>query len=185
MTLDGGGATSQAKAQGVWRAGYQDDSGVTVNYDPVGSGTGRENFISGAYVFAGTDSYLNDDEGELSAAKERCGGDPIEVPAYVSPIAVAFNLEGVDSLNLSAETIANIFNGKITKWNDHAIAADNAGADAARHRDRDRPPLRRLGHDDQLHRLPLQGQRRRLDRPRPTACGPRHGSARASRAPPA
>ena len=61
---------------------------MTVNYDPVGSGTGRENFISGAYSFAGTDSYLNDDEGELTAAKERCGGDPIEVPAYVSPIAV-------------------------------------------------------------------------------------------------
>ena len=90
MTLDGGGATSQAKAQGVWRATYQDDSGNTVNYEEVGSGTGRENFNSGAYSFAGSDSYLNDDEGELSAAKERCNGeDPIEVPAYVSPIAVA------------------------------------------------------------------------------------------------
>ena len=51
------------------------------------------------------------------------------MPAYVSPIAVAFNLEGVDSLNMSAETIANIFNGTITKWNDDAIAADNADAD--------------------------------------------------------
>ncbi len=90
VTLDGGGATSQAKAQGVWRATYQDDSGNTVNYEEVGSGTGRENFNSGAYSFAGSDSYLNDDEGELSAAKERCNGeDPIEVPAYVSPIAVA------------------------------------------------------------------------------------------------
>ena len=66
---------------------------------------------------------MNDDEGELSAAAETCGSDPIEVPAYVSPIAVAFNLEGVDSLNMSAETIANIFNGTITKWNDDAIAA--------------------------------------------------------------
>ena len=130
VTLDGGGATSQAKAEGVWRANYQDDSGNTVNYEEVGSGTGRENFNSGAYSFAGSDSYLNDDEGELSAAKERCGGtDPIEVPAYVSPIAVAFNLEGVTSLNMSAETIANIFNGTITKWNDDAIAADNDGVD--------------------------------------------------------
>jgi phosphate transport system substrate-binding protein len=130
VTLDGGGATSQAKAQGVWRANYQDDSGNTVNYEEVGSGTGRENFNSGAYSFAGSDSYLNDDEGELSAAKEQCNGeDPIEVPAYVSPIAVAFNLEGIDSLNMSAETVANIFNGTITKWNDDAIAADNEDVD--------------------------------------------------------
>ena len=130
VTLDGGGATSQAKAEGVWRANYQDESGNTVNYEEVGSGTGRENFNSGAYSFAGSDSYLNDDEGELSAAKERCGGsDPIEVPAYVSPIAVSFNVKGVDSLNMSAETIANIFNGTITKWNDDAIAADNAGVE--------------------------------------------------------
>jgi phosphate transport system substrate-binding protein len=129
VTLDAGGATSQAKAEGVWRANYQDESGNTVNYEEVGSGTGRENFNSGAYVLAGSDSYLNDDEGELSAAKERCGSDPIEVPAYVSPIAVAFNVEGVDSLNLSAETVANIFNGTITTWNDDAIAADNPDAD--------------------------------------------------------
>jgi phosphate transport system substrate-binding protein len=129
VTLDGGGATSQAKAQGVWRAAYQDDSGNTVNYEEVGSGTGRENFNSGAYVFAGSDSYMDDDEGELTAAKEQCGGDPIEVPAYVSPIAVAFNLEGVDALDMSAETIANVFNGTITTWNDDAIAADNPDAD--------------------------------------------------------
>ena len=129
VTLDGGGATSQAKAQGVWRAAYQDESGNTVNYEEVGSGTGRENFNSGAYVFAGSDSYMNDDEGELSAAAETCGSDPIEVPAYVSPIAVAFNLEGVDSLNMSAETVANVFNGTITKWNDDAIAADNEGVE--------------------------------------------------------
>jgi phosphate transport system substrate-binding protein len=129
VTLDGGGATSQAKAEGIWRASYQDHSGNTVNYEEVGSGTGRENFNSGAYSFAGSDSYLDDDEGELSAAKEQCGSDPIEVPAYVSPIAVAFNVPGVDSLNLSAETIADIFDGSITTWDDDAIAADNADAD--------------------------------------------------------
>ena len=97
-TLNGGGSSAQEAAQGVWRAGFQgDNSGVTVNYDPVGSGTGRENFISKAYSFAGSDSALSTDEGELDAAKERCGGeDPIEVPAYVSPIAVVYNLDGVD-----------------------------------------------------------------------------------------
>ena len=109
------------------------DGNVTVNYDPVGSGDGRTNFIEGGVSFAGSDSYLNDDEGELTGAKERCSGeDPIEVPAYVSPIAVAFNVEGVDALNLDADTIAQIFDGKITNWNDPAIADQNPDADAAR-----------------------------------------------------
>jgi phosphate transport system substrate-binding protein len=130
-TLNGGGSSAQESAQAAWRAGFQStNSGVTVNYDPVGSGTGRENFISGAYMFAGSDSALSTEEGELDSAKERCGGeDPIEVPAYVSPIAVVFNLEGVDDLNLSADVIAQIFDGKITTWNDPKIAADNPDAE--------------------------------------------------------
>jgi phosphate transport system substrate-binding protein len=129
--LNGGGATSQEKAQNAWRTGFQTaNSDVTVNYDPIGSGDGRANFINEAFAFAGTDSALNDDEGELTAAGERCGGgNVIQVPAYVSPIAVMFNLEGVDSLNLSAEIIANIFNGTITSWDDDAIAALNPDAD--------------------------------------------------------
>ncbi|MBD3923483.1 phosphate ABC transporter substrate-binding protein PstS [Nocardioides cavernae] len=129
--LNGAGASSQEKAQGAWSTGFQgmNDGNVTVNYDPVGSGDGRTNFIEGGVSFAGSDSYLNDDEGELSAAKERCGGeDPIEVPAYVSPIAVAFNLDGVDALNLDADTIAMIFDNKITNWNDKAIADQNPDA---------------------------------------------------------
>ncbi len=130
-TLAGGGSSAQDKAQAAWRAGFQGaNPDVTINYDPVGSGDGRQNFISGAYEFGGTDSALNDDEGELSAAKERCGGeDAIEIPAYVSPIAVAFNLPGIDSLNLSASTVAKIFDGKITTWNDPAIAAENDSVD--------------------------------------------------------
>ena len=125
-TLNGGGATSQANAEQTWRADYQKQNGGTINYEEVGSGTGVENFTSKAYSFAGTDAYLTSDQ--LSAAKDACGADPIEVPAYVSPIAVAFNLSGVKSLNLDAKTIADIFDGKITKWNDPAIASQNSGA---------------------------------------------------------
>jgi phosphate transport system substrate-binding protein len=129
--LAGGGASSQDSAQQAWRAAFQSTNpDVTITYDPVGSGGGRESFNSGAYSFAGSDSYLNDDEGELSAAKKRCGGeDPVEVPAYVSPIAIVYNVPGLDSLQLDAKTTAMIFDGKITKWNDPAIAALNDGAD--------------------------------------------------------
>lgn len=128
-TLNGGGSSAQEAAQGAWRAGFQgQNSGVTVNYDPVGSGTGRENFISKAYMFAGSDAALSDDE--LASAKQRCGGeDAIEVPAYVSPIAVVYNLQGVDKLQLSGPVLADIFAGKVTKWNDPEIAQDNPGVD--------------------------------------------------------
>jgi phosphate transport system substrate-binding protein len=123
--LDGAGASSQQAAMQGWSAGYSGvQPGVTVNYDPVGSGGGREQFTSGGVDFAGSDAAL--DEEELTAAAERCGGGEVfELPNYISPIAVVYNLEGVDELNLSPQVIAGIFNRQITKWNDPAIAADN------------------------------------------------------------
>lgn len=124
-----GGASSQEAAQNAWIVGFQDiNPDTSVTYDPVGSGGGRENFISGAFPLAGSDAYLTDDEGELSAAADNCGSDPIEVPNYVSPIAIIFNVEGVDDLNLSPDTLAGIFAGSITKWNDPAIVGDNPNA---------------------------------------------------------
>ncbi|MGH3333746.1 MAG: phosphate ABC transporter substrate-binding protein PstS [Nocardioidaceae bacterium] len=129
-TLNGAGSSAQEAAQQAWQAGFQTaNPDVTVNYDPVGSGGGREQFIAGGVAFAGSDSYLSDEEGELSGAKKAClGEDPIEVPNYVSPIAVVYNVDGVDNLQLSPEAIAGIFSGKITKWNDPKIAADNPDA---------------------------------------------------------
>ena len=130
-TLAGGGASTQQAAMAAWAVGFQEmNPGMTIEYDPVGSGGGRESFISSAYPFAGSDAYLTDEESELSAAKERCGGtDPIEIPSYVSPIALVYTLEGVDELNLTPEAIAGIFSGEITKWNDPAIADANPDAD--------------------------------------------------------
>jgi phosphate transport system substrate-binding protein len=122
-TLNGGGATSQANAQTTWRASYQKQNGGTINYEEVGSGTGIQNFISKAYSFAGTDAYL--DSSDMSSASKACGSDVVEVPAYVSPIAVAFNLPGVKSLDLDSKTIADIFTGKVTTWNDQEIASQN------------------------------------------------------------
>ncbi|WP_425484028.1 phosphate ABC transporter substrate-binding protein PstS [Isoptericola halotolerans] len=124
-TLSGGGASSQEAAMNAWRAGFQQaNPDATVNYDPVGSGGGRTGFGDGSYAFAGSDAAL--DEDEIAAAEAQCGeGGVIEFPGYVSPVAVAFNLDGVDSLNMSPETIANVFLGEITSWDDEAIAADN------------------------------------------------------------
>lgn len=125
-TLDGSGSSAQGAAQEVWVAGFQrQNAGVTINYDPAGSGAGREAFLSGGTDFAGSDSPLSDAElaGELGA----CAPDSsaIDLPLYISPIAIAYKVEGVDSLRLDAATIADIFSGEITRWDDPAIAALN------------------------------------------------------------
>ncbi|WP_019144610.1 phosphate ABC transporter substrate-binding protein PstS [Aeromicrobium massiliense] len=126
-TLNGAGASSQEAAVGAWKQGFQTaNPDVTVNYDPVGSGGGREQFIAGGVAFAGTDSAF--DEEETTAAAQKCGSDLVEVPSYVSPIAVIYNLDGVEDLKLSAKTIGAIFQGTITTWDDAAIKADNPDA---------------------------------------------------------
>ena len=128
-TLKGAGSSAQESAMDAWRAGFQtDNSDVTVNYDPSGSGAGVEQFNAGAIDFAGSDAALDPTKGEVDAAKQRCGANALEVPDYVSPIAVVFNLDGVDSLNLSPRTISSIFDGTITKWDDPAIKTDNPDA---------------------------------------------------------
>jgi phosphate transport system substrate-binding protein len=127
-TLNGSGSSAQEAAQGAWTAGFQSaNSNVTVNYDPSGSGAGVDQFLSGGVQFAGSDAYLATDQ--VASSKKACGGQSaIEVPAYISPIALVFNVPGVSKLNLSPDTVGKIFSGKITTWNDAAIKADNPGA---------------------------------------------------------
>ncbi|MFE1644352.1 phosphate ABC transporter substrate-binding protein PstS [Microbacterium sp. P01] len=128
-TLNGSGATSQQVAVQSWTSAFQTSNpDVTVNYDPQGSGTGRESFQSGAVQFAGSDRAFKTDE--ITAGPfEACAADSdlVEIPAYVSPIAIVFNIDGVETLDLDAATIAGIFAGTITTWNDPAIAATNSG----------------------------------------------------------
>ena len=130
-TIAGIGASSQQAAQEAWVAGFQTaNPDVTVNYDPQGSGGGRESFISGAAAFAGSDRAFKTDE-ISSSTFAGCTPDTgiVELPVYVSPIAVVFNLDGVDELNLSPATIAGIFSGAVTTWDAAEIKADNPDAD--------------------------------------------------------
>ncbi|MFT3970962.1 MAG: phosphate ABC transporter substrate-binding protein PstS [Micropruina sp.] len=129
-TLAGKGASSMSAAQQKWIADYQSaHPGVTINYSPDGSGAGREAFISGAVQYAGSDRPFKDEE--LGAGKfGKCAADSnaLNLPVYVSPIAVIFNVDGVKDLKLDPDTLAGIFAGKITKWNDAKIAATNPDA---------------------------------------------------------
>ncbi|MFB7892347.1 phosphate ABC transporter substrate-binding protein PstS [Microbacterium sp. NPDC056044] len=128
--ISGGGASSQEVAVQAWTAGFQTaNPDVTINYDPSGSGAGRESFQAGAFPFAGSDRAFKVEEieaGPFDACVD--GSGIIELPTYISPIAIIFNVEGVDSLNLDAATAAGLFAGTITNWNDPAIAALNPDA---------------------------------------------------------
>lgn len=130
--LAGSGASSMQNAQNAWTESFmglvQAEGGdIQVTYDPTGSGTGREQFLSGQVKFAGTDAAL--DEEEIAASAEQCNGEEaFNLPVYISPIAVVFNLEGVEELNLSPEVIGGIFGETITNWNDPAIAELNPDA---------------------------------------------------------
>ncbi|MGI9822509.1 phosphate ABC transporter substrate-binding protein PstS [Agromyces sp. Marseille-Q5079] len=128
--LVGAGASSQDTAQQSWIAGFQTaNPDVTIDYDPSGSGAGRDTFLEGASAFAGSDRAFKDEEiAEGGFASCAADSNIVELPLYISPIAVIFNVEGVDSLNLDAATIAGIFSGAITNWNDPAIAAENPDA---------------------------------------------------------
>ncbi|WP_019135984.1 phosphate ABC transporter substrate-binding protein PstS [Cellulomonas massiliensis] len=127
-TLNGGGSSAQEKAQQAWVAGFQTaNPDTTVNYSTTDSGAGRKGLLDGSLDFAGTDSALTEEE--LASATERCyGGAAIDLPVYISPIAVAFNIEGVTELNLSADVVAKIFAGTITTWDDPAITEANPDA---------------------------------------------------------
>lgn len=127
-TLTGTGASSISAAMDAWKAGFESaNPGAKIQYSPEGSGAGRKALIAGAVQFAGSDAYMSD--AELTSAQAKCGPDgAINVPWYISPIAVAFNVPGVKDLKLDANTIAKIFRGDIKNWNDAAIKASNPSA---------------------------------------------------------
>jgi phosphate transport system substrate-binding protein len=127
-TVTSSGSTAQTNAISAWAKVYQAKcGGAVINYGGGGSGQGVTDFTNGTSAFAGSDFPMT--ETQISAAAKACpGGAPVDLPMAPGGIAVAYNLKGVDSLNLSAATIAKIFSGKITKWDDAAIKTDNPGA---------------------------------------------------------
>ncbi|MEE8726329.1 MAG: phosphate ABC transporter substrate-binding protein PstS [Bifidobacterium thermacidophilum] len=127
--FQGAGASSQQSAVEAWIASYQEQNpDAKISYNPSGSGAGVSTFLTGATAWAGSDASLSDDE--VSQSKSVCAsGTAFDVPVYISPIAIVFNLKGISGkdkhLNLDGETIAKIFDGKITKWNDDTIKKQN------------------------------------------------------------
>ena len=124
VTINGAGSTFAAPIYSQWGSNLS-SQGLTVNYQPVGSGAGIAQLTAGTVDFAGSDPPMKDSE--IAAAKAK--GTPVHVPVGFGAITVSYNLPGVASgLKLDGKTIANIFLGKIKTWNDPALKALNPSA---------------------------------------------------------
>jgi phosphate transport system substrate-binding protein len=133
-TLNGEGSSAQKNAIDQAATDFQETCKVaSVNYNPTGSGAGIKQFIAGQVDFAGSDSALKDKAKAGSTSVEQadadtfCGSPAWNLPMVTGPIAVAYNVKGVDKLILTPSVTAKIFSGTITTWNDPAIAAINKG----------------------------------------------------------
>jgi len=128
--LAGSGSTAQANAMDHFITGYEETcSGKQLAYTASGSGAGVADFLAAKTDFGGSDSPLSGDE--YAAAKQRCGGaDAWNLPVVFGPIGITFNVKTTDVLTLDAPTLAKIFSGAITRWDDPAITALNGNMPA-------------------------------------------------------
>ena len=124
-TVTGAGATFPLNIIEQWKADFKKSDNVTIAYTGVGSGAGRSQLIAGTVDFAGSDTLASADETNQLKAKY---GDFVYIPETAGGISIMFKVAGLSSLKLSPSTLAKIFAGTITNWNDAAIAADNGTA---------------------------------------------------------
>ena len=127
--LKSSGSSAQANAMTRFVTAYETAcSGYTLNYTSSGSGAGVSEFLGGQTDFGGSDSPLSADKGEVEKAKARCGGsDAWNLPTVFGPIAVTYNVQGVDGLVLDGPTLGKIFSGAVKDWGAPEIAALNQG----------------------------------------------------------
>jgi phosphate transport system substrate-binding protein len=121
LLINGAGATFPAPLYQKWFSEYNKlNPSIKFNYQAIGSGGGIKQFSEGTIDFGASDAFMKDDQ--IAKAP-----DVVHIPTVLGAVVVAYNAPGVKNLRFSGETLANIFLGKITKWNDPAITADNPG----------------------------------------------------------
>ena len=126
-SLSGAGASFPAPLYQRWFSEYnQQNPGVEISYQSVGSGAGVEQYLQGTVDFGASDKPLSDEE--KATFESTYGAAPIQVPMTAGSVVFAYNLPGVDNLELPRETYCGIVNGEITEWNDPAIAQANPTA---------------------------------------------------------
>jgi len=123
VDLTGAGATFPYPIYSKWFNDYAQSSGVKINYQSIGSGGGIRQLSEQTVDFGASDSPMSDQE--LANAK---GGAVLHFPTVIGAVVITYNVPGIAKpLNLSGDVIADIFSGKITKWNDAQIVAQNRG----------------------------------------------------------
>jgi phosphate transport system substrate-binding protein len=123
-SIDGAGATFPQPVYDQWASNLKKDKDITVNYNPVGSGGGVAQFTAGTVDFGASDPPLKPEE--ITAASKK--GQPLMVPTVFGAVTISYNLPGVKTgLKLDGATAADIFLGKVKKWNDQEIASLNPG----------------------------------------------------------
>ena len=121
VSISGAGATFPLPFYNLAFKTYQDKTGNSITYGGIGSGGGIRSLKDKIVDFGGSDAYLSDKEmSEMPAAV-------VHIPTCMGAVVLAYNLPGVDNLKLTGDIIADIYLGKITKWNDSRIAAINPG----------------------------------------------------------
>lgn len=121
-SISGAGATFPQPVYDQWSADLKENDGIAVNYNPIGSGGGIAQFTAGTVDFGATDSAMDDEEQKAAAAK----GTPLHIPSVFGAVAVSYNIQGVETgLKIDGSTLADIFLGKITNWNDPALTTLN------------------------------------------------------------
>lgn len=126
-TIKASGSSAQKNAMTEWVNAFQiANPASTIDYQANGSGAGVQDFINDQTSFAGSDAAI--EGSDKTAADQRCeAGQAINIPLVGGAIALAYNLPGVDSLTLTPDVIAGIFNNTITQWSDEEIVALNEG----------------------------------------------------------
>jgi phosphate transport system substrate-binding protein len=121
VSLSGAGSSFMSNFIEQCKADVKKGLNINITYQPTGSGAGRSGFISGTTDFSGSDVAFS--SSELPQVKDKFS----YIPVTIGGIAIAYNVPGVAELKLSSPTLAKIFGGAITKWNDEAIAKENSG----------------------------------------------------------
>lgn len=121
--LNGGGSTFVYPMMSKWADEYRKTTGVEVNYQSIGSGGGIQQMTAKTFDFGCTDGPMNEEQ--LRKCKE-LGGEAVHIPLVLGAVVPTYNLEGVsEALNFTGPVLADIYLGKITKWNDKALAELN------------------------------------------------------------
>ncbi len=124
-SISGAGATFPQPVYDEWANRFKDKTGTTVNYNGIGSGGGIAQFTAGTVDFGATDAFMKPEE--IAAAKQK-HGEPVHIPTVFGAITVAYNVQGLDKgLKLDGKTVADLFLGKVKKWDDPAIKSLNPG----------------------------------------------------------